>query len=79
MFISTIYMRLSKFHFTHKTFNYDYFFNSSISMLQFYEILAPYRIPAKIIRHDQTYFHLRNIISDINAFYWLTIGQILFE
>ena len=63
MFISTIYMRLSKFHFTHKTFNYDYFFNSSISMLQFYEI-----IPAKIIRHDQTYFHLRNIISDITRF-----------
>ena len=65
MFISTIYMRLSKFHFTHKTF---YVFNSSISMLQFYEILAPYRIPAKIIRHDQTYFHLRNIISDITRF-----------
>ena len=72
MFISTIYMRLSKFHFTHKTF---YFFNSSISMLQFYEI-----IPAKIIRHDQTYFHLRNIISDITRFIgWPSVKSFLNE
>ena len=79
MFISTIYMRLSKFHFTHKTFNHDYFFNTSISMLQFYEIISTIPYSCENYTPRSNIFSFKEHYFRYNAFYWLTIGQIVFE